>query len=280
MSSLKTELKAKAKINLFFQINNKREDGYHLIESLIVFADDIYDHITISQANEHSTIVVSGEFSESLRGEKNNLINKALEAFSGDFSYQCQLIKDIPIGAGLGGGSSDAAVVAKFVNIQQTDINKQLTAIGADLPICYLQSPAFCSGIGEVIEPVINMPKLYLLLVNPNKTLLTKNVFKNNKQINTQKITNKTLDFSNDYNKIIEFLAELKNDLTEAAVALMPEIKDILDLLNSQDGCEISRMSGSGPTCFGVFKSLNQVKNAQSNILNFLPNHWVKITKI
>ena len=270
-------IKARAKINLFFQIIGKRMDGYHLIESLNVFANDIYDLIEINPANFNSTIINGGEFAESLINEENNLINKALDTFSGNSKYHCQLTKNIPIRAGLGGGSADAAMVAKFLE-PTADISSKLLSIGADSPTCYYNKPAFCSGIGEIIKPLKNFPNLYLVLINPKKTLLTKDVFKHNQHINTPIIKNKPLDFFNDLNNLISFISPLNNDLSEAAIQLLPEIKIILDLLGKQDGCLISRMSGSGPTCFAIFTNKETALQANKTITNELPNYWVKYT--
>ena len=263
-------IKAKAKINLFFQITGKRPDGYHLMESLVVFANDVYDLIEITPAVENSTSIKGGEFFKSLINEA-NLIDKALQFFSRDNKYHCQLTKDIPIGAGLGGGSSDAAMVAKFL---KSGINNDLLSIGADLPICYHAEPAFCGGIGEIIEPIKIFPELHLVLVNPNKMLLTKDVFKNNTKINTPPIQNKRMNYS--LEELIDFLKPLNNDLTDSAIQLMPEIQNILDLLSSQEGCCFSRMSGSGPTCFAVFKDKESAIKASANILTIQPNYWVK----
>jgi len=273
---------AKAKINLFFHITGKRPDGYHLIESLMVFANDIYDTIEINQAEINSTSVQDGEFAHLLKEETNNLIDKAIESFAEDKKYRCELTKNIPIGAGLGGGSSDAAIVAKYITNKEMDdeINQKLTKIGADLPICYHAEPAFCSGIGEIIEPIKNFPTAYLVLVNPNKTLLTKDVFKYNEHLNTNLILDKPIDFQRNINKLIEFLKPLKNDLTEAASKLMPEIKIILDFLAQQKGCRISRMSGSGPTCFGIFTNEEEAIKATVNIMELYPEYWIKHTEI
>lgn len=271
-------IKPRAKINLFFQIIGKRNDGYHLIESFVVFADDIYDLIEINESKINSTSIGGGEFSSFLINEKNNLIDKVLEKFTTDIKYHCKLTKNIPIGAGLGGGSSDGAMVAKYIS--KDDISKELLEIGADLPICYHDAPAFCAGIGEVIEPIKNLPKAHLVLVNPNKTLLTKDVFINNSKINTTPIVNKLVDFNGSIEKLIEFISPLSNDLTESAVKLMPEIKDILGLLQSQHGCFISRMSGSGPTCFAVFRTKEDAIKAKESIEHIHPNYWVRYSSI
>lgn len=268
------KVKARAKINLFFQITGKREDGYHLMESLVVFADNVFDEIEITEAEVNSTSIAGGEFASLLIDEKNNLIDKALEFFTKNMKYHCKLSKNIPIGAGLGGGSSDAAMVAKFLSANE-DVTTELLKIGADLPICYYNSQAFCSGIGEIIEPIKNFPKLYLVLVNPREALITKDVFKNNTRLNTALIQNKPKDFTDG---LIDFISPLSNDLTESAIQLMPEIQTILNIIKSQDFCLLSRMSGSGPTCFGIFRDSESAMAAQANIAKLYPNYWVKYT--
>jgi 4-diphosphocytidyl-2-C-methyl-D-erythritol kinase len=262
-------LKARAKINLFFHITSKREDGYHLIDSLVVFAEDIYDLIEIKEGKNKSTI--DGEFAHLLASENNNLIDKTLQISSPGKEYHYNLTKNIPIGAGLGGGSSDAAMVAKYLNNNIS--NEELLEIGADLPICYHAQSAFCSGIGEIIEPIDNFPIIYLVLVYPNKSLLTKDVFMLNKNINSPKIISSSFK---DTNQLIESLNSLKNDLTDAATQLLPEIKSILYLIMAQEGCKLSRMSGSGSTCLGIFTDKAQAIKASKNIAALKPEYWVK----
>jgi len=268
------QLKARAKINLFFHITGKRDDGYHLVESLVVFADDIYDCIAITTAEANSTKIVGGEFAGLIEG--GNLIDKAVATFSDGQKYNCDLIKNIPVGAGLGGGSSDAAVVAKFLsnNASTADLMK----IGVDLPVCYYDKPAFCQGIGEKITGLTDFPLLHMVLVNPRKTLLTADVFKINKVINTAAVI-KPSGFDNCAG-LIDFLSEQRNDLTEASVALMPQIETIITLMAQQANCQIARMSGSGPTCFGVFPDEDAAILAVQNISNLHPEFWVKYTKV
>lgn len=269
------KLKAKAKINLFFHITGKRSDGYHLIESLAVFAEDIYDSIAITPAKDNFISIAGGEFAHLLEGE--NLINKAIQAFGENSKYHYHLSKDIPVGAGLGGGSADAALVAKFLNNNAS--TTALTEIGADLPICYHNKATFCSGIGEVIAPITDFPAIYMVLVNPRKPLLTKDVFKRNSMINTASLISKPSSFGNDAKRLIDFLLPLTNDLTEASIALMPEIQTALDLIAKQPGCKIARMSGSGPTCFGIFTDKAAAISASEHIINTNPEFWIKYTE-
>lgn len=273
-----TILKARAKINLFFHITGKREDGYHLIDSLTVFAESIFDLIDINESDASETIVKDGEFASHLKKEENNLIDKAIEAFSSTKKYSCYLTKNIPIAAGLGGGSSDAATVARYIDPSIDTEN--LLKIGADLPICYYNQPAYFEGIGEIISPIENFPIIHLVLVNPKKALLTKEVFKLNKIHNTPHLYNKPTNFFNSAEKLVEFLNNLGNDLTDSATSIMPEIKLILDILQSQNGCKLSRMSGSGPTCFGIFYNEQEAIKARDNLIKIHPQYWVKHTMV
>lgn len=271
-------LKAKAKINLFFHITGKRPDGYHLIESLNVFAENVYDTIKINSNYYASTRVSGGEFAEDLNTNQKNLIDIAIEKFISSPSFNCHLIKNIPIGAGLGGGSSDAATILKYL---KPGLNEQeLSLIGADLPCCYHAEAVYCKGIGEIIEPVQNLPKIYLVLVNPRKALLTKEVFSLNRKTDTPFLLNYPKDFHNDFDKFIEFLSNLSNDLTDTATELMPEIKFIMSSLMKEKNCKIARMSGSGPTCFGIFACKKEAIQASENILKLYPEYWIKVTSI
>lgn len=273
-----TILKARAKINLFFHITGKRADGYHLIDSLTAFAENVFDLIDINETHLSKTIVKDGEFASGLMEEKKNLIDKVIERFSSKKKYNCYLTKNIPIAAGLGGGSSDAATVARYIN-QYINIDS-LLEIGADLPICYHNKSAYCEGIGEIIHPIENFPIIHLVLVNPQKALLTKDVFKFNKIYNTSHLYKKPTNFFANTEKLIEFLSNLSNDLTDSAIRIMPEIKSILDILESQNGCRFSRMSGSGPTCFGVFDNKQEAIKARDNLIKINPNYWIKHTAV
>lgn len=273
-----TCLKARAKVNLFFQIIGKNQSNYHLIESLVVFTNDIYDLVEVTPSKDNKTTVTGGIFLPQLVDEPNNLIDKVLPFADNQQRFQCNLTKNIPIGAGLGGGSSDAAIVAKYIS--RNNLSEKLASIGADLPVCYFANPAYCEGIGEVLTPVNNLPSFYLVLVYPNSPLLTKDVFLRNTISNTKKIINKPIDFLNDFYRMMKFILDLKNDLSEAAISLMPEIKYILNLLEIQDNCYLARMSGSGPTCFGIFETEEFAKKAKNNIKNAHPEYWVEYSQV
>lgn len=273
-------LRAPAKINLFLHVTNKLENGYHELESLVVFAQDIFDIIEIEESSDNCTSLLGGEFAQELQFESNNLIDKALMEFSNKNYYHCKLSKNIPIGAGLGGGSSDAAAVAKYLNYTGCDLSEKLLNIGADLPICYNGTPAFLSGVGQKIQPVKNIPNLHLVLINCKKRLLTQKVFSSRQESYSEKLADKPVDFFYNIDKIISFLMSLKNDLSDCAISIEPEIKYVLHMLQTQEGCVFSRMSGSGATCFGLFDSLEKALKAEQNISIEKPEYWVRYSKI
>jgi 4-diphosphocytidyl-2-C-methyl-D-erythritol kinase len=276
------KLKAIAKINLFLHITAVTANNYHLLESLAVFAEDIFDEIDIGESASNNFRLSATEFSSELEGE--NLIEKALNNFSPENKYfSCELKKNIPVAAGLGGGSSDACAVIKHIlNYPKLsdELIAKLTHLGADLPLCYEEKPKYVKGIGEILEPVINLPEFYLVLVNPRKKLLTKEVFKNFDRNYFASPINFPKNFNNNFQEFIEFLAKTSNSLTTSAESLLPEISQILNLLKNQKGCSLSRMSGSGPTCFGIFLNFDDAKNCQTNIINLLPDYWIKISGV
>lgn len=273
------QIKAKAKINLFFHITGRQHNKYHLIESLVVFADDIYDTIDIQKAAENHTSVIGGEFSYMLPSGEQNLINKVLASLDYETKHHCYLTKDIPVGAGLGGGSSDAAQVAKFIS-NQDYIPSSIIPLGADLAVCYHNQAAFCSGIGEIVTPVTRFPTIYLVLINPRQFMSTALVFEHNQINNTPSIEAIPYDFERNQDKLIDFLSSLNNDLTASAISLMPSIQSYIELIAKQPGCRISRMSGSGPTCFGIFIDQLSAMQAYQTITHSHPELWVKYTRV
>ncbi len=276
------KLIAPAKINLFFNILDKRLDGYHNIESIVVFAKDIYDELELIPCKKNMVTVEGGEFAHELT--EKNILEHVQAKYTKNQNYRCKLVKNIPVAAGLGGGSADAAALARFLfNNKELDekLAEEIAKMGADLPICYLNKPSICWGIGEKIKKIINFPIFYVVLVNPKKKLLTKDVFANLKLANkSEVILDEDMDFKNDLEFLIHKLQYLKNDLTETSILLLDEVRLILNLLNKQENCKLARMSGSGPTCFGIFEDYQSAAKAYEEIKSKAPDYWVKITKI
>ncbi len=276
-SSSHIKIKAPAKINLTLNVTGKREDGYHLLHSLTYFSD-FGDEITLTPHPKFK-FTLESEF-KNIPTDNQNLVVQMAQKLASHYnqSLNCHihLNKRIPSGAGLGGGSSDAAATAKallkFWNIQpnQNELNALLLELGADIPVCYHAQPCLFSGIGEIIEPLENAPNLYLVLVHPNISTSTIEVFKNLKisQFHTP-IIEENFD-------ILKYILEGRNDLTDAAIEKTPTIKDVLDALTNTKNSMVTRMTGSGSCCFGLYPSKHDADEAAHHIQNVNPSCWVK----
>ncbi len=275
---------APAKLNLYLHITGRRDDGYHLLESIFVFTT-FGDEITITPASTLS-VTIDGPFCASLASEspEGNLAYRAAallqKKYAVDQGAHIHITKNIPVGAGLGGGSSDAAAVLKGLN-QLWHINcddQSLAALGfslgADIPACVIQKPVFVSGIGEIIKPIDLSLASSVLLVNPNHYLSTPAVFQQYKKNNSG------------FTKGMEgmpgttYPLPFSNDLESAAIQLLPDIQVILDTLKKQTGCTLARMSGSGATCFALFQDAASMRTAEKNIRKIFPMYWVQCTTV
>lgn len=280
---------ARAKVNLTLHMKGKRRDGYHELESLVVFAD-VSDELVFTPASE-DRLSLEGPFAGLVDGE--NLVLKAKRAFaswlgvtvSGDFLLK----KNIPVAAGLGGGSSDAAATIRallkaYDRAEDTKtFIRQSAAIGADVPVCLQDSAAWMCGLGERVTPVSGLTPLPALLVNPGIKLSTAAVFKtlNAKPLQAEE-AGPPPSFPGWRNprEAAVWLNEGRNDLEAPAIALEPAVKKVLDALRRLDDCMLSRLSGSGPTCFGIFLSQDAAAEAASEMRRSYPNWWVQATTL
>jgi 4-diphosphocytidyl-2-C-methyl-D-erythritol kinase len=268
---------AAAKVNLSLLVTGKRSDGYHLLHSLTTFAN-FGDVITMTPANEFK-FTQSSAF-KNLPEDDNNLIvrtaHKMAEKFNKPLSCHIHLNKKIPIGAGLGGGSSDVAATVKAlidlwgITPEKEELQNFLLSIGADAPACYYARPCVFEGIGEVITPVSTLPQMHAVLVYPNKFCSTIDVFKK---------------YNGEFSKAPEpphgvevwnYLKNNDNDLTQSAIENIPEINDALNVLEKTRDVVLSRMSGSGSCCFGIFETKDQANQAAEKIQKERPNWWVR----
>ncbi len=271
---------APAKLNLFLHITGKRADGYHLIHSLVVFTE-FGDTLQCKSADGIS-LEITGEFAPALADDTaNNLVLKAAQLLSPYAKGQgahITLHKNIPMGAGLGGGSADAAAVLHALcDLWKLSIDRQALmdmalTLGSDVPVCYDAKAALISGIGEKITPVSWHEDMWVLLVNPRKPLLTADVYKKSGGKTVEEGANNNIDI-----KAIH--SHTRNMLEAPAIAMMPEIQDIIGTISSASGCQLARMSGSGATCFGVFDSRQNLKTAEAAIRKNFPSYWVTATR-
>lgn len=274
-------LSAPAKVNLYLHVTGKREDGYHLLESMMCFAD-ICDEVTVTPSDK-ITITADGEFASLVPTDSSNIAYKAaekLQPFCGNKGADIHITKNLPVGAGIGGGSADAAAVLHLLNeIWEVKLSDNRLAeiglsLGADVPICLNRKAALVSGIGENICNIATMPEIYIVLVNPKQHVATPQIFK----MGFEKFTNYGVNdnFPKEASSVLEYLARQHNDLMPNAVKILPVIGDILAIIKNTSGCVFSRMSGSGATCFGIFENRHDSQNASDLIKKLHPNWWVK----
>lgn len=246
---------APAKINLTLHVTGQRADGYHLLDSLVVFAR-AGDRLTLS-AGQGLSLQVVGPMAGALAGEGDNLVLRAARAL-GVTDAALVLDKRLPVASGMGGGSSDAAAALHLLaQVQGRALpdTAGLMALGADLPVCMVApQPARMRGLGEGVEPLSGLPALWLLLVNPGQGLSTPAVFKALARKDNPPMP-RVLPRWRDAADLCDWLAAQRNDLQAPAMALMPQVGALLDQIAAQPGCRLARMTGSGATCFGVFES-------------------------
>lgn len=263
------KIRAPAKINLFLHILGRDNQNYHQLQSLITFAS-LEDSIEISSADKFCFSIKSniGNVPE---GDKNivtraaNLLAKKLNQ---PLNLYIHLTKNIPIGAGLGGGSADAAATIKGLlsfwkkKLPPLELQDILVNLGADVPMCYYAKACIVEGIGEKITPIKIPSQIPALLIFPNKFCSTADIFNSYNSKYTPPI-NITDNLSNQ-SELYKFLKKQKNDLTSSASQKIPEITHVLQTLKNLNGCYIARMSGSGSACFGLFETQEQTKFAAS----------------
>ena len=270
---------APAKINLFLHVTGRRADGYHLLDSVVVFAGAA-DVLSVEPAEDFS-LTVTGPFAPALAAEADNLVlraGRALARWEGMRpAAHLTLEKNLPIASGIGGGSADAAaalrLLARFWNldIPRPDMLAIAARLGADVPVCVASRPIRMGGIGDILSEAPVPPRCGILLVNPGLSLATPDVFRG---------------FSGAFSPPDALLPEawmsagtmssdlsrLRNDLQDAAITLCPEIATVLDAIRETYGCHLVRMSGSGATCFGIFPSEDTARAAATALAR--PGWW------
>jgi 4-diphosphocytidyl-2-C-methyl-D-erythritol kinase len=272
---------APAKINLTLQVVGKRADGYHLLDSLVAFAD-IADEVVARPAPGLS-LSVEGPFAATLAAEGGeNLVLRAARLLAAHLGIEpraeLRLVKRLPVASGIGGGSSDAAATLRVLaelwhaEVTQAELSGLAARLGADVPVCLAARPAWLGGIGELLDPAPALPEAGILLVNPLKPLPTPAVFR--ARTGPYGLPSRFAEPPRDAAALAEFLAERRNDLTDAAVSLMPEIREMLDRLAALPGALLARMSGSGATCFALFPGRSGAAGAARDLAAARPEWW------
>jgi 4-diphosphocytidyl-2-C-methyl-D-erythritol kinase len=269
---------APAKVNLFLHITGRRADGYHLLDSLAVFAG-IADRIAFAPADTLS-IAVTGPFAPSLVAESDNLVLRAARMLAAEHGVRplgaFGLDKQIPVASGIGGGSADAAAALRLlcrvwrVNPPDSVLDRIATGLGADVPVCLRKRPMRMRGVGEILTPAPSLPPCGLALVNPGTPLATASVFR--ARAGGYSSDAALPDGWDTAREMASSLAELTNDLEAAAIGLVPAVRDVLRAISNTGGCLLARMSGSGATCFGLFASVGDAEAAARELAH--PGWW------
>ncbi|HMB76076.1 MAG TPA: 4-(cytidine 5'-diphospho)-2-C-methyl-D-erythritol kinase [Kiloniellaceae bacterium] len=273
-------VKARAKVNLTLRVTGKRADGYHFLQSLVCFPD-VGDLLEI-EAAATLTLAQAGPFAEALGPVEDNLVLRAAAALQQQAEVEkgaaIRLAKNLPVAAGVGGGSADAAAVLKGLmalwEIEETavDLPALALSLGADVPVCLAGQPTLVAGIGEDLTPLAPLPALGILLVNPRQALATAAVFK--AHWDDFSAPEDWSDLPDDGAAFVARLAASANDLEAAACRVLPVVDDVLDRLRVLPGCRLARMSGSGATCFGLFTTLEEAKAAAADLGATAPDWW------
>lgn len=267
---------APAKINLTLHVTGQREDGMHLLDSLVMFAD-VGDHLTVT-LSDTPQLTVSGPMAKGVPDGSDNLVLRAADLMGA--RADITLDKVLPHAAGLGGGSSDAAATLRVLSrLTDTPIPPDVSALGADVPVCLGNGAARMRGIGEQVTAARDLPCLHAVLINPGVPMRTPDVFaavgqKNNTPMPSEIPENlSAIDF-------IDWLRGMRNDLEYAAISQTPVISQVLGALNVTAGCRMARMTGSGSSCFGLYTDEETARAAEGRLKEENPGWWITATRL
>ncbi len=266
-----------AKINLFLKVTGRRADGFHELESLFVFAD-LFDELSV-EVSEKFSLEILGEFAGFV-DQENNLFVKILNFFTREFgvtkNLKIKIVKNIPVGSGLGGGSSNAAYFIQALNeifalnLDKESLQKISLRFGSDIAFFFEDRASIVAGRGEIIENYSEFKPIPTLLLHPKIGLSTKEVFQKlagdfSEKIGLEKLRKMSIE---------DFL-NLPNDLEFPAVSALPLIGEIIDQLE-KSGADFAKMSGSGSACFGVFSDKEKLLAAEKKMAKKFPNFFCK----
>jgi 4-diphosphocytidyl-2-C-methyl-D-erythritol kinase len=275
---------APAKVNLALHITRRREDGYHDLESLIVFAD-LGDELRAQPATK-DRLTISGPFGPALAVAPSNLVLRATSAFRARWpqlapaGLSMHLVKNLPVSSGIGGGSADAAAALRIMAslspepVPVAELSDLAASLGADIPACLLSRPLIARGVGEILSPLPQFPALHIVLVNPLIPVATADVFRRLRAHDNYPLPLLPEPLTRPA-QLGLWLGETRNDLEPPAVKLVPQIGILIEELAETSGCILARMSGSGATVFGLFGAEGQAHEAASQMRKLHPDHWV-----
>ncbi len=283
---------ARAKINLALHVLNRRADGYHLLDSVVVFAE-LADRLTAGDSDESVVeIGIDGEFADDLAETTrpaDNLVCAVADALIRAFpdrvpgGVRIDLTKNLPIAAGIGGGSADAAATLRLLNriwrlgLTMPQLAELGASLGADVPVCVFSRPARMQGIGERVTPVVTIPAMPVVLVNPGVAVETGAIFRRLKPAERSPLPSMP-ERAMSPMELVFWLRKTRNDLFAPACEAAPVIETAVRMLASDSDCMFARMSGSGATVFGIFLSIDAASRAAERLQEARPNWWTAVT--
>ena len=287
MPAARVEL-APAKVNLTLRVVGRRADGYHDIESLVVFAA-VGDSVTFTPGRT-LVLAVRGPTATAAGALADNLVLKAANALSerlhGLKLGRFVLAKRLPVAAGLGGGSADAAAALRLlaranrIALDDPRLMAAARATGADVPVCLDPRPRMMRGIGDVLSAPLDLPRVVAVLVNPGVAVPTKDVFARLAVPRSKKGASTADPAFSGRGDVMTYLCAGTNDLEAPAISLQPVIAGVLASLRALPGCGLARMSGSGATCFALFETARAAAAAARALRGDHPNWWIRATML
>jgi 4-diphosphocytidyl-2-C-methyl-D-erythritol kinase len=285
--------KAPAKINLTLRVLGRRADGYHELESLVAFAG-VGDALTFAPGGA-LTLAVSGPTAQAAGDNADNLVLKAARALAGRIAGLTlggfALSKRLPVAAGLGGGSADAAAALRLlarangVALDDPRLMQAAQATGSDVPVCLDPTPRLMRGVGDVLSAPLDLPRLFAVLVNPGVAVSTRDVFAGLNLASGPASGGASSPaplvlegWGGEPTAFVAALAKDRNDLEAPAIELEPAIANVLAVLQALPDCRLARMSGSGATCFGLFPTNAAAAAAARTLRVGYPQWWVRAT--
>lgn len=280
---------ARAKLNLDLLVLGRRPDGYHELDSLVVFAE-LGDRLTFEPA-EGLSLEATGPFSPGLPAPEDDIVLRAarllldeMNPTRGGGGARIRLEKNLPVAAGIGGGSADAAAALRGLNrlwglgLDEAALRELGLGLGADVPVCAYGRPARLRGAGERLDPVRGLPEIPLVLANPRRPLPTGRVFAGLDPDLPRPPRDEGLPARASLPRLVAWLTSTRNDLEASAIALEPAVDEALGLLRAEPDCHVARMSGSGATCFGVFPHGDAAESAAERLRAARPGWWFAAT--
>jgi 4-diphosphocytidyl-2-C-methyl-D-erythritol kinase len=283
--------RAPAKINLTLHVLGRREDGYHELESLVAFAG-AGDTLTL-RPDEPLGLEVMGPLGSRVGPSPDNLVLKAARELARRRSRlrlgTFHLVKRLPVAAGIGGGSSDAAAALRLLGrlnrlrLDDADVFDAARATGADVPVCLDPRARMMRGMGETLGPSLELPRVFAVLVNPGVPVATEAVFQMlglRPGESVPSVAHPAVASGCAGDNLLEILRQARNDLEPPACEVAPAIGEALAALGAAPGCRLARMSGSGSTVFGLFDDGAAAAHAAGALRRAQPGWWVKATSL